>query len=540
MTNLEQENTIIKPDQIVDIIIRYKWLIILPLCISLSVGILYTVFAKRIYEASTTILVQPQKVPLEYVQSIVSTDLDRRLNTVSQQILSRSNLEKIIDQFGLFEGNPGMYLEDKIQNIRGRVKVEIDYNQKRSNDSTDVFYVSFRGENPERVQRIANTLASYFMDENLKVREAQVVGTSEFLDSELQKIKKVLEEKERILSEYRSKHFGGLPDELDSNLRTLDRLQLQLSDKLNSLMQLESSLSIINSQVLRTKQAQEGSVIEDFKTSRSQTEQLYEIEKIKLEELQSKYTKNHPDIVRLTKSVEKLKEKIETENEKNEQAYSNQVQKTKIVTDVDNFLFEQQLRSKKIISDIKKHEADVIQIQQSMALYQKRVGDTPKREQELQSLNRDYNNISDNYNSLLSRKLESDIAVNMEKKQKGEQFRILDHARIPQRPISPDVQKLFLLSLVLGLGLGGGLIFLLEFTDNSIKSAEQVGLEFGLPILASISSLKRPGKNYKKQIEMVLFSLFSLYAMAVLFLFILLNYKGVEETIRLIKVQLTA
>ena len=342
MTNLEQQDTAIKPEQIVDIIIRYKWLIILPLCISLSVGILYTVFAKRIYEASTSILVQPQKVPLEYVQSIVSTDLDRRLNTISQQILSRSNLEKIIDQFGLFEDNTDMYLEDKIQNIRERVNVKID---QRRNSDTDVFYVSFRGEHPERVQRIANTLASYFMDENLKVREAQVVGTSEFLDSELQKIKKVLEEKERILSEYRSKNFGGLPDELDSNLRTLDRLQLQLSDKLNSLMQLESSLSIINSQVLRTKQVQEGSVIEEIKTARSETEQLYELEKIKLEDLQSKYTKNHPDIVRLTKSVENLKEKIE-KNEpldqvNNEQAHSNQVQKNKIVTDVDNFLFEQ-------------------------------------------------------------------------------------------------------------------------------------------------------------------------------------------------------
>ncbi|MDA3789930.1 MAG: Wzz/FepE/Etk N-terminal domain-containing protein [Desulfobacula sp.] len=555
MADLAQQNTAIKPEQIIDIIIRYKWLIILPLCISITIGIVYTVFAKKTYEASTTILIQPQRVPMQYVQSIVSTDLGQRLSTISQQILSSSNLEKIIEQFGLFDKNKNMYLEDKITNLRERVDVKIEYSEKRGSD-TDVFYVSFKGEHPDTVRRVANTLASYFMDENLKVREAQAVGTSEFLEAELQKIKLRLEEKEKILSEYRSKHIGGLPDELESNLRTLDRLQLQLSDRQNALGQLENSINIINSQISRTKQIQEESVLGNFQLDDSgkvivpisEVEQLYEIEKMKLDELLSKYTEKHPDIVRLTKSVKTLKEKVEKEKEENEtlaqvdnqEKNPNLAQRNNLVTiaKADDFLFEQQLLINKINNDIKKHESDIIQIQKTMVIYQQRVADTPKREQELQSLNRDYNNIMGSYSSLLSRKLESEIAVNMEKKQKGEQFRILDHARLPQRPISPDVKMLFVLSLVIGLGLGGGIVFLIEFLNTSIKNPEQIESEFDLPLLASIPSLKKPGPSFKKKIDIMLFSLFALYTISVCSLFAVMNYQGIDKTIGFIKTQL--
>ncbi|MCK5165603.1 MAG: protein GumC, partial [Desulfobacula sp.] len=147
-------------------------------------------------------------------------------------------------------------------------------------------------------------------------------------------------------------------------------------------------------------------------------------------------------------------------------------------------------------------------------------------------------NIREIYNSLLDRQLESEIAVNMEKKQKGEQFRILDHARIPEKPISPDVRKLFMLTIAVGLGLGGGIIFLLEYLDTSIKRAEQIEAEFALPILASIPSLEKPGKKTKNRMGILLFSLFTLYAISVFSVFAVINYKGLDKTINFIKMQL--
>ena len=159
----------------------------------------YALIAPRTYEATTTILIQPQKVPTEYVQSIVSEDLNRRLDTIARQILSRSNLEKIIEQFGLYKDAEDMYLEDKVGDLRQRISVKID-KPSQGGQTTNIFNVSFKGETPEQVMRITNTLAGYFMDENLKIREAQAVGTSEFLDSELLKLQEKLEEKEKILS----------------------------------------------------------------------------------------------------------------------------------------------------------------------------------------------------------------------------------------------------------------------------------------------------------------------------------------------------
>ncbi len=247
MVDQQQSQLPIRPDQILDIIVRRKWILIIPLCVSLTIGLFITLTMNKTYEASTMILVQPQKVPSDFIRSVVSADINQRISTISQQILSRSNLEKIIDQFGLYEDDVNMYLEDKIASMRKRVKVKIE----RARHGAEAFSIGFTGSQPDRVMRVANTLASYFMDENLKFREAQAVGTSEFLDSELEKTKRKLEEKERRLAEYRTKHLGGLPDELESNLRTLDRLQVQLTDKHSALRETKNALNMFESQIAK-------------------------------------------------------------------------------------------------------------------------------------------------------------------------------------------------------------------------------------------------------------------------------------------------
>ena len=549
MTAFPKQSAGLKPEQIIEIIFNRRWFIIIPVCISLTVGLIFTITSKKIYQASTTILIQPQKVPEQYIQSIVSTDLNQRLSTIAQQILSRSNLEKIIEQFGLFEDEKNMYLEDKVANLRKRIEVKIETNRKAD---ADAFSVLFTDSNPERVMKIANTLATYFMDENLKVREIQALGTSEFLDSELNKLKARLEEKEEALSKYRTEYMGGLPDELESNLRTLDRLQQQLTDRQNALRDVKTAISVVTSQISRTKQLQEESsegifsvddkgTVKDFK---SETEKLLYTEKAKLDELLLKYTANHPEVMKLTKSVEKLKEKLELEAKDNKQdissANTEKTNKTPIsMADAksNDALFNREIQNRQLNNEIIKLESDIAEIKNSMIFYQKRVEETPKREQELRSLERDYNNIRENYNSLLDRQLEAEIAVNMEKKQKGEQFRILDYAKIPEKPISPDVRRLFVFSIGIGFGLGGGLIFLLEFLDKSIRRPEEIETEFGLPILASIPSLKIDENKTKKRIELALFSLFSFYALSILSVFAVINYKGLDKTVNFIKTQ---
>ncbi|MCP4117327.1 MAG: protein GumC [Desulfobacteraceae bacterium] len=540
--------TALTPDQIIDIIIRRRWIVLIPLCISLSAGIYLAFTLPRTYKASTSILVHAQTVPGSYVKSIVSSGINNRISTISQQVMSRSNLEKIIDQFALFEDekSAGMYLEDKVAVMRKRINVKLT----RARNGTDAFSISYKGKDPAKVMKITNTLSSYFMDENLKLREAQAVGTSEFLDAELEKTRKRLVEREKKLSEYRAKFLGGLPDELESNLRTLDRLQQQLSDKQATLRDAKNAVNALNAQIFQLKEmAQRGgegqpvsldSMDDGFEGTENEVE-LKQAKKM-LEALLLRYTSQHPDVKKLQATIEKLQVKVDEEASVFEEARTSEPgKKTKTpVLKKSRTLQQLEMQVDLIKTEINSLNADIKANRESTAIYQKRVEDTPKREQDLLSLKRDYGNIKDVFNSLLDRKLEAELAVNMEKKQKGEQFRILDHARVPQKPISPDIKKLIIFSLAAGMGVAGGIIFLLEiFNASSIRWDEDIETKLGLPILASIPPLKKAGDGLKKKIEMVLFLATASYVAGVLCLFVVINQKGIGRVVNFIKLHLT-
>ena len=443
MTNQFQSQAQIKPDYIIDVLIRGRWFLIVPLCIFLTVGLGKTLTANKTYEASTLILVQPQRVPTNYIRSVVSSSINQRISTISQQVLSRSNLEQIIDQFGLFENSAGMYQEDKINGLRKRIKVK----NVKASQGAESFSISFTGSEPQRVMRIANTLASYFMDENLKVREAQAIGTSEFLDSELNKTKKRLEEKEQKLAAFRAKYLGGLPDELETNLRTLDRMQQEATDKAMLLREVNNSISQLDSQI--SSMAASGGAgmggddflnfdVDEF--GEEDDSELQAAQK-KHETLLLRYTEKHPDVKKLKRIIEKLKKDREAAMEEEQPSAESQED---ILPDMGwNPVAPLKAQRAQLVVEANNIQAEVSAIQEKMKIYQQRVEDTPKRELELQSLKRDYGNIQDVYNSLLDRKLEAELSVNMEKKQKGEQFRILDYARLPEKPISPNVKMMF-------------------------------------------------------------------------------------------------
>ncbi|ACN15068.1 GumC1 [Desulforapulum autotrophicum HRM2] len=543
MQQIQQNQLPITPAQIIDILIRRRWIIVIPLCITLTVGLYLALTSPRTYMAETSILVQAQTVPGNYVKSIVSSGISSRISTISQQIMSMSNLEKIIDQFGLFEeeGAKDMYLEDKIEAMRKRIKVTLS----SARSGADAFTISYKGSDPDKVMRITNTLTSFFMDENLKLREAQAIGTSEFLDAELEKTRKKLVDREEQLSSYRAKNMGGLPDELDSNLRTLDRLQLQLTDKQAMLRDAKNAINTLSAQIAQASKMGSQGMDDQFDFSDFGEEvgmggedeaTLAEAEK-RLDAMLLRYTRQHPDVRRLEAVIEKLRAKIEAAQaqEAAETLEPLETENLDVVEPGMNFaVMQQKTQLAQMNREIQALNAEIKSIQEKMVVYQKRVEDTPKKEQDLLSLKRDYANIQSVFNSLLDRKLEAELSVNMEKKQKGEQFRILDHARIPEKPISPDVRKMLVFSLAAGLGVAGGIIFLLEVLDFSIRRDEDIE-KLGLLVLASIPPLKNPGDRLKKRLEMIFLSLAATYALVMLAAFIVLNDKGLDRVVNFIK-----
>ncbi len=529
----------------IEMALRRKYWIIIPFLLSLLGGLHHILITPEIFEAKTLILVQPQKVPSSFVRSIVSSGVEERLKTITQQVTSRTNLETIIKEYQLYTGKK-MILEDKVGLVRGRIRINVGRGGKGGNS----FEIVFRGEDPKKVMQVTNALSSKFISENLKIRESQALGTSAFLADELEAIRKRLSKKEGQLTEYRQKFMGAMPEQLQTNLNLLGRLQMQLEQLHSNLRDGENRKLIIQQQIgdseMRQKQIADAgmgtSLTEKELSSTSEEEGSEDLVALRkqLALLKSRYTDNHPDVRRLKKVIEKIEEGESESEEVEEFSSGPEVDGSEAdLTDIepilpmmDDFLKPQ---LQQIDNESKKNRAKIQEIQSKIETIQKRVEETPKRELELITVKRDYGNLKTLYSSMLNRKLEAELAVSMEKKQKGEQFRVVDPAKIPVKPVEPDARKIILLTLILGLGLGGGLAYLLEFMDTSYKTPDDVEKELQMPVLVNIP-IRYTAKELKRQFRKKVLMAASV---AVGFILsasgIVIAVKGVDATLLFIK-----
>ena len=527
---MQEKAETFKLDLYINLIFKHRWLIIIPFCVAMIVGIYLGITLPRIYQSSALILVKPQQVPTDYVQSIVTADLASRIRAISQRILSRTNLEKIIGQFNLFSDpeHRKMSIEEKISALRKQFVIDLQPTGKRQEANS--FSIIFTGPNPVETMQIANRMASLFIDENLKEREAEAIETTQFLDDELRTMRARLEEVETRLKDYRKLYMGELPGQLESNLRILDTLQRQLSEREDRLRDEKNRLAILENEIKARKEAlSAGSAIQ------SETGEAVTLVQLKnqLANLQTSYTDQHPDVVRLKAKIADMEAKLpggqpNSTSEANTNLSPEQLFESKMLGD--------QIRQQSQIKfEIKNLEQDTRKLKYQISIYQQRIERTPKREEELIALNRDYRNIQSSYSSLLNRKLEAEISVSMEKKQKGEQFSILDRAYTPKEPISPNMKRLLMLAVMAGLGTGGGLIFLLDYFNTSLKNPENFESELGVAVLATIPKVYQKKDFRLKRLNQV-FTGLSLVVAACLFGgFAVLVFNGVEPTIEIVR-----
>jgi polysaccharide chain length determinant protein (PEP-CTERM system associated) len=476
--------------QYLDMALRRKWWITIPFLLTLLVGIAYALLVPRVYEAETLILVQPQKVPQDFVRTIVSSDVEDRLRTITQQVTSRTNLERIIKEFELYDKPPesDLLLDEKVELLREKVRIDV----ARGGRGGNAFTISFQSKDPRKAMQVTNGLASNFISENLKIRESQALGTSAFLSDELETVRKRLVEKEEQLKEYRQRYMGGMPEHLPTNLRMLERLQGMLDQKNKSLIDAENRKLILQEQMSATRVGSRISAEGDVGSrvgggpaldpAEVSSGELAELKK-QLTLLETRYTDNHPDIRRLRKMISEL-EGAETGSEAGHAGPASEPAKP--ISTIPEGKETPGSQLAEIQTEIKSLKYEIGKVQEKIASYQQKVEDTPKREQELLSMQRDYENLRELYNSLLNRKLEADIAVSMEKKQKGEQFRVIDPAKIPDRPIKPNLKKIIIMVLFLGLAMGGGLAYLKEMMDTSYTTPEEVEGDLRVPVLLSM------------------------------------------------------
>jgi polysaccharide chain length determinant protein (PEP-CTERM system associated) len=531
---MPNKNEIQKIHYYLNLVVKKRWFVIVSFCLAMIAGIYVALISPPRYQANTMILVEPQRVPSDYVKSLVTIDINSRIGTISQQIMSRSNLEKIIKQFNLFSApeEQKMFIEMKLKNLQKRISVQVTRSGRESNS----FSISFRGKDPEKAMNIANTLASYFIDANLIIREQQAAGTSDFLEDELGAMRRRLEEVEETLKNFKKKYMGELPEQLTTNLAIFGRLQEQLPEKEKNLRATKQMLASLTQSKIDSQPIQNFELISNddspFAADTTDSEKLNEL-KEKLADLKTRYTDKHPDVVTTSKAIDELEAKINEESMSTDEDASLEPE-----TQIEPVEIEGQdifsIQKAELERDISAQEIEIAHIRKQIGVYEARVENTPKREQELMALQRDHKNIQNSYNSLLSRKLEAEIAVNMEKKKKAEQFRIVDHAKMPEEPISPNLIMLLLVSLAGGFGIGIGLIIALDFLNDSIRKPTDTD-KLGIPVLATVPRIIHPRDRIIKRVNLAMTGLFLSIDFLLFACFALLTRKGVGPAIEFVQ-----
>lgn len=461
-----------------DIIRRRKAWIILT---ALGVSVCTAVVAHRlpdVYRSETTILVDAQQVPATYVASTVSSTIQDRLTTIQQQVMSPTRLKRMIEKLDLYP------------NLRGKVSDQVLVHKLQKDilppevvnpgaGRLSSFKLAFESENPVEASRVANELAATFIEENLKAREQEFVGTAEFLDNELQDTKKQLETKEKQLEAVKSSYTMDLPEAKQYHIEALTNLRMQMAasqDHINRAQQDKVLIQSMMNTATTTVDLDAGGA------GPAATPLQIQIQKAEahLSELQGRYGPNFPDVRKAQAELDRLKKKAATEEAQTpvpvEAAAPKPPRK--------NPVLEAQLQKlNEEIAEQTKQQAD---LQQQIDFHVSKLERVPVFEQQIAGLMRDYDALKVHYQALLDKKLAAQMATELEERQKGERFVILDPAPVPDHPSGPNRALITLAGLLGGVLAGFALAMLVEMTDESVRSENEAARLLGIPVLAGI------------------------------------------------------
>jgi uncharacterized protein involved in exopolysaccharide biosynthesis len=464
-----------------------------------------------VYSSEAVILIDSQKIPEKYVSATVASDLDDRISTIRQTLLSGGNLKKMIDDFDLYAKERKTHFEEEILDMmRKDITITLDpvgtgmesgngssisSMLKQGAQGAVAFRIGYQGPNPELVMRVANRLTDLYIEENMKTRESQAAGTTAFLDTQLGEAKDRLAKLEAAVSAYKVGHNGELPEQEQALGAALARLQTELEANREALNRTQQTKVILEADVngIQTtlaaqeqawRQAQEaaaaGSAAARIDPSGRLAPQKKNSELLEeqLKALSGRYSESHPDIVRLKANIEKAK-KIEQQEAvaktAKEPAEGKGGPPTAATapepvefTHTRQQITQLQAQVKAADKEILDREAEQRNILAQIGSFQKRLDSLPVREQEMAGLTRDYEMSKANYAQLLDKKMAADMALDMERRQQSERFEVLDRAQVPQKPIKPKRPQLYAGGTALGLALALALGLMAELRRNVV------------------------------------------------------------------------
>ena len=498
--------TKLHPIDYVKLLYRRRWYVI---AVFLLVSIGAAVYAWRkpdVYRSEARIQVEAAPMPQDYVRPSIRTSPEEQIASIRSAVQSRSLLERMIQDFQLFGYGMGedFSMEAAVRGVSNNIEI--------TTSSRDTFNVAFHASNPQLAQAFTRRMVETLIQSSTSARRSKAVETDQFLEDQLRRTAEKLAEQEEKIKQFKMAHFGRLPDQFDANMRTLNQLDVQLASVENAIGQLHDRRKMAETMarnqqqmMLMTQQLMNSSPdLSDAGIDAPRTDPVLEAKERELEALLLKYTPQYPDVVRLGREIEYLKQKAAREAE-SASAAEGGGDEAILPSGIDDFAGlppgagpDPEIES--IENDIRRQEKEKAAILRQIQSVQARLNLAPALEQELTVLNREYSTLKSQYDNLQSKKFQSQMTTNLETDRSSDTYRVIDEASLPEKPIFPDRIQIIGLGLVAALAAGVGAAIGRELLDTTLASEEEVTALLKIPVLATISEvpakqLKKPGRS---------------------------------------------
>jgi polysaccharide chain length determinant protein (PEP-CTERM system associated) len=521
---------------------RWRWVIIVPALIGAYLALILSSRMPSMYQSEMLIQVVPQRVPDAYVRSTVTMRTVDRLSALSEQIMSRTELERLVGEMNLYPGlRDKLPMQDVVE--RMRIQIRVDPIKSGNNQDADSFYVRFAYPDPELATKVTERLGGLFIDVNARDRGNLAQATNSFLETQLDESRKQLEAQEARLKQFRERYAGRLPTQLDFNMNGLTNAQQRVQSLIESLARdrdqkllLETTYAELSAQELAPPPpppqppAAAPANGTSVPASAGTTKQALELARQQLVALELRLKPEHPDVLRTKSAIAKLEAQLDSEvaaavaaqaaaiaaaqntaqtaSTPSTTAASAQLGPSLTAPEIARRDRLQQIRAQveSLERQIAFKETEEQRVRGSIDVLQSRIEQIPGVESEWIALSRDYATQQTAYQQLLAKSQEAKLAANLEQRQIGEQFRILDPARRPNKPIGVNRLQINAIGLAAGIGVGLALAGLLELRDKTFRIATDIVDVLKLPVVALVPHVVSPQERRRTRIRGVLAS----------------------------------
>lgn len=523
----------------VDLFYRRKVLLLVMLLVSLPAGLGVYLLTPKVYQASSLLSYEQQLISPGKMSADQNSRIRDIVSTLTQIVTSRTSLEKLIVELDLYpDARQNLPMEDVIDLMRKDILIE-------PSQKGDTFKVTFNHKDRHKVVKATNGLAAKFIEENLKYREERAAETSSFTSNELERAKTAMDSKENAMRDYKLKYFNELPEQRESNVARLIALQKQDQERQISIQELERTAVLIQDQITNRRKVLEAAVDIKSETDASGVPQVSEIPqssearlakaRLVLEQLLSRYTEKHPEVKRVRSIIAKLEEEVGTAPQGPAAANSGggegdrggEGAASSDPTAVDTVTLQLETQKKNILLNIEAIKEEKERQKKVIAQYEEWVAAAPVREAEWAALTREYSQLKRHYDYLVAQDLEAKSMLNLEKRQKGSQFKIEDPARLPEKPVQPNFKKILGIALAAGLGMGFGIAMVLDFFDGTLRDPEMIEASLGVTLLTTIPKLEIDSEAKRRKRRTLLLTVLLVLAIgAVTALFVVVWMNG--------------